>query len=261
LLKSDNLLTFNDLTAADGVFAAVSNHTLATSIPRADLLKSEDQSRDYVALMNWALHEYCGMLALGHDKRHSRYYFLAKEPEQTRSEEYSSTAGRRVTRKVVWQPTTRLTGLPKRFWLHVAASLRFHKLDDEQWALSIRPERHLTHDGIVPLPPEEIGPRVTRLKARMYNGPYLDEVNLWRSYLSNSRPRILLRMGRQAIVVDARLLAFRCSHPAVPGAEKPVSDRQYEEDLFSLADFTETVSREEREADETADEFGKYDVD
>jgi len=261
ILRDGSIMSFTDLAATKGIFAPVVDPTLVTRIPVSAMLESEDHSRRYVALMNWALDGYCRALGLGHDQRHDRYYFVPKELGQAREEEYASTAGLRATRKVVWQPTTRLTGMPKRFWLHVAASLRFHRLGRDQWGLSIRPERHLTHDGVEPLPPDEIGRRVTRLKARMYNGPYLDEVNLWRSYLSGSRPRVLLRFDGQAVVIGTKLLTFKCSHPAIPGAERAVSDRQYEEDLFSLADFTEAVSREEREADETEDEFRKYDVD
>src|SRR5207302_830702 len=82
--------------------------------------------------------------------------------------------------------------------------------------LSIRPERHLTSDGVTPLPAKQIGRRVTSKKARMWNDVYLGEVNFWRDYLSGGNPKVVLNFGDQSAVIDTEMLAFGVDWPGIP---------------------------------------------
>ena len=84
----------------------------------------------------------------------------------------------------------------RNFWWHLAVGLSFLRVDKHQWCLSIRPERHLTSDGVTPLPPKQIGRRVTSKKARMWNDIYLGEVNFWRDYLSGGSPKLVSEFRR-----------------------------------------------------------------
>ena len=100
-------------------------------------------------------------------------------------------------------------------------------------ACSIRPERHLTSDGVTPLPPKQIGRRVTSKKARMWNDIYLGEVNFWRDFLSGGNPKVVLNFGDQSAVIDTEMLAFGVDWPGIPGDNKPFTNTTYDMDLFS----------------------------
>ncbi len=119
------------------------------------------------------------------------------------------------SRQVAWEEKRKSTGEGKGFWWHLAAGLRFHRTADDQWCLSIRPERHLTTNGEIPLPPEKIGRKVTRLKANMFNDKYLSEVNFWRDFLSKGSPRFVLDFGSQSLAVSTDFLSFDVSWPGI----------------------------------------------
>lgn len=160
----------------------------------------------------------------------------------------------RQERKVVWQPVTRSTGIVKDYWWHRAARLQFHLFDSRQWELSIRPERHLTLDSEQPLPAEEIGPKVTKLKSRMYNEGYLSEVVFWRHYLSQSQPRIILNFGSQTAMIGVELLKFDVEWAGIPDDFKAFRNETYQDNLFSFAEYTAALSGEEMDWDEFEEE-------
>ena len=126
---------------------------------------------------------------------------------------------------------------------------------DDQWCLSIRPERHLTSDGLTPLPPERIGRRVTSLKARMFNDKYLGEVNFWRDFLANGSPRFVLDFGNQSAVVSSEFLNFDVAWPGIPGDDLPFKNQSYEEDLFTLAGLGSVVRGEDLDWEDDEDDY------
>jgi hypothetical protein len=129
--------------------------------------------------------------------------------------------------------------------------------------MSLRPERHLTKDGETPLPPHRIGRRVTSLKARMFNNLYLAEVNFWRDYLCQGKPRLILDFGPQSAIVDARLLTFGVEWPGVPGDDISFKNETYDDDLFTLSDLARAIRgafdweemQEDAETDESVEVF------
>jgi hypothetical protein len=137
----------------------------------------------------------------------------------------------------VWQPITKKTGLPKRYWYHRAVALKFHRVSNQHWCLSIRPEMHVTEDGITPLDPESIGSKVTRKKARMYNFDLLREVQFWRDFLSDSQPRIILPFGRgQHIIISTTMMQAEVEWPGMPEEyQESFKNVEYLDDLFSWA--------------------------
>jgi hypothetical protein len=145
---------------------------------------------------------------------------------------------------VVWEPKRKTTGEGKGFWWHLGAGIRFHRVAEKQWCLSLRPERHLTSDGITPLAPKQIGRRVTSLKAKMYNDLYLSEINFWRDYLSGGTPRILLNFGQQSVVIGTQFLSFGVEWPGIPGDDKAFKNQAYADDLFTLGEFAQAVDGE-----------------
>lgn len=254
ILREKKLFAFYDLRNADNPFAAAIDLQNVEMLRATDLWRDAEGKRRYVALLNRSLYKHTARLGIYYDPAHYRFYFPATEEGKERSVRYRSLNGRLTTRKVAWRPKQKSTGEGRNFWWHLATNLKFHEMADRQWSLSLRPERHLTRDGKIPLPPEQIGRRVTRLKARMFNDLYLAEVNFWRDYLSKGQPWVILDFGSQTAVVDARLLTFDVKWPGIPGDDKPFKNQVYEEDLFTLSDLAGAVGGEEIDWDETEDE-------
>jgi hypothetical protein len=154
------------------------------------------------------------------------------------------------SRLVVWQPKKKRTGEPRKYWWHLAARLEFHQFADQQWCVSIRPERRLTKDSVEPLAPEQIGRKVTRVKAKMYNDLYLSEVVFWRDYLSRGQPRFILNFGAQSAVIDVELARVQVEWAGIPGDNKPFRNQVYAEDLFTFAALQQARAGEEIEWEE-----------
>ncbi len=250
LLRDGRLLAFQDLRRPDNPFANVIDPDDVRMDRASELWDDPEGARRYVNLLNRSLYKHAGRLGIRYDPDHHRYYFPTLESGQERITTSRSLNGRRVTRKLAWQPTIRATGEARRFWWHLAAGIRFHQLGEAQWCLSLRPERHLTRDGVTSLPAEQIGRRVTRLKARMYNGVYLGEVNFWRDYFARGHPRIILDFGDQAAVINAELLTFAVRWPGIPGDTTTFSRPHADDDLFSLADLAAAVDGDPLDAND-----------
>ncbi len=246
LLRERKIFAFHDLRQAQNPFSPVTDSASAGMLRSTDLWRDAEGKRRYVTLLNRSLYKYSARVAVRYDPAHYRFYFPPKTLGSSRTVRYRSLAGRWSRRKVVWPATKKSTGEARNYWWHLAAALKFHQMADMQWCLSIRPERHLTTDGEMPLPSEMIGRRVTRLKARMYNDLYLAEVNFWREYLSKGAPRVTLNFGDQSGVIEAAFMRIVMKWPGIPGDQKTVSGPT-SDDLFSLVDLAETVEGEEIE--------------
>jgi hypothetical protein len=97
----------------------------------------------------------------------------------------------------------------------LAAQLRFEKFGPSSWGLTIRPEFHLTKDGREPLEPHRVGRKVTKRKSRMYNEGYFDAVHFLRYFLLDGKPRFVLKVGRQAIIVDGDFPSVNARWPMI----------------------------------------------
>ncbi len=150
LLKERTVFTFHDLADPGNPFRNTIDYSKARSIPTKEFWSSPEGQRRFVTLLNRALYKYTARLNVRFDPDHRRFYFYPKKAGIARSVPYRTAMNKRTNRKVVWRPITRFTGEPKSHWLHLAAALRFHRVSEEQWCLSIRPERRLTVDGITP---------------------------------------------------------------------------------------------------------------
>jgi hypothetical protein len=115
------------------------------------MLKSDDGHRIVVQLLNALFRAYCSRKGIFFDKEHSRFYF-PPNPDGTEKEYSYLGRNRNTTKKLAYPPQKRSTGEFKGFWIHVAAGIRFIKAAENVFLLSIRPERHLTVDGRLPMP-------------------------------------------------------------------------------------------------------------
>jgi hypothetical protein len=253
ILRDGKLFTFHNLHDPKGPFADVIDRRQVEDLRSKDLWDDAEGHRRFVDLMNKALYKYAARLDVRYDPLHHRYYFPATEPGKSRKISYRPLNARRRSRNVVLQPKRRSTGEPRGYWSHLAVGLRFHRMADKQWVLSLRPEFHLTKDGETVLPSEQIGRRVTRKKSRMRNYVYLAEVNFWRDYLSNGSPRIVLNFGDQSAVIGTEFLAFDVSWPGVPDDDMAFKNRSYAEDLFTRSEFNSAVGGESMRWESTND--------
>ncbi len=250
IIRENRLFAFHALWQKDNPFADVIDCDDAEPTKATDLWLDPEGKRRYVTLLNRALHRYTYPLGLRFDRDHKRYYFEPEEPGKERDVHYRSMNKNRERRMVVWQPKKKITGEPKNFWWHLAARLEFHHFADQQWCLSIRPERRLTIDSINLLPPEQIGRKVTSLKARMYNDLYIAEVVFWRDYLSRGEPRFILNFGAQSAIFGVELVNVQVKWAGIPGDNKPFKNQAYAEDLFTLAALQQARTGEEIEWEE-----------
>jgi hypothetical protein len=231
---------FQNLRDADGPFA---RHIDRGTVERYDVrtwLGNPDQERLMQQLLNRVLNKLTGRRGLHLDKEHGRYYFPAEEEGTTRSVSYVPLNKPAATRKVVWQPTRKADGAPRKYWLHRAVSLRFLLLDRNagRWVLSLRPELHITSDGFVPYPSKAVGRRVTQKKSRVFNYDLLGELQFWRDYLSDSSARITLRFSdQQLLVISTSLVESLIQWPGIPAEyAKPFKNVHFVDDLFSWAE-------------------------
>jgi hypothetical protein len=253
LIREKTLYSFHDLRDPNGPFAPVINVAQVKKYQAEKFWSTAEGHRRYVTLLNRAMYKYTERLGVRFDPTHHRFYFPVLKLGEDRSVDYRPLNRQSESRQVAWEEKRKSTGEGKGFWWHLAAGLQFHHTAEDQWCLSIRPERHLTTNGEIPLPPKKIGRKVTRLKANMFNDKYLSEVNFWRDYLSRGSPRFVLDFGSQSLAISTEFLAFDVSWPGIPGDEISFRNQFYEEDLFSLATLDSFKEGEELDYDDADD--------
>jgi hypothetical protein len=257
LVREKKLFSFHDLREPDGPFSPVIDVNKVEKYRSEKFWATGEGHRRFLTLLNRAMYRYTAKLGINYDPTHQRFYFPVLKPGEERRVSYRPLNRKTESRQVAWEEKRKKTGEGKGFWWHLAAGLRFHRLADDQWCLSIRPERHLTTNGVIPLPPEKIGRKVTRLKAGMFNDKYLSEVNFWRDFLSRGSPRFALDFASQSLVISTEFLSFDVSWPGIPGDEIEFRNQQYEEDLFTLTTLGSLAQGEEDLAwdDDEDDDF------
>lgn len=259
ILREGRLFSFHNLRNPDGPFRDVVNPRVVETIRAESWWDDPEGHRRYLSLLNRGLYKLAARKRVRFDPAHKRFFFDALVAGKPRQEYYRPLNAKvRSKRNVVWQPTSKATGQARNYWWHLAAGLSFQRVGKRQWGFTIRPERHLTSDGITPLPPKQIGRRVTSKKARMWNDLYLGEVNFWRDYLSEGRPTLVMNFGDQSAVIGTTMLAFEVEWPGIPGDTKPFTNQTYDQDLFSKAEYEEALSGDHLEWEED-NEFSEGD--
>jgi hypothetical protein len=240
IVRGKRLYAFQDLAEAGNPFELVMGGQKVTPEPVRAWWENPDRLGWFLQLLNRALNKLTGRRGLQLDREHRRYYFAPSEPGVGLAVTYRPLNQRRKSRPVVWQPKRKSTGEPRSYWYHRAVALKFLRVTARSWVLSIRPELRITVDGMTPLAAEAIGGKVTRKKSRTFNYDLLGEVQFWRDYLSESKPRILLPFGRpgQAIVIPTTLMQGDVTWPGIPKEHaKLFKNVEYLDDLFTWAQF------------------------
>lgn len=261
LIRGNKILTFHDLRHEDGPFHPVIDRDSIALHSSRKFWSTGEGHRRFITLLNRAMYKYAAMKGIQFDPLHRRYFFPIVEKGEERETSYRPLNRNTETRKVAWEPRTRATGHAKGYWCHLAAGLRFHQVADNQWCLSIRPERHLTVDGEAPLPPRKIGRRVTRMKTNMFNDKYLAEVNFWRDVLSDGQPRFTLNFSSQSLVISTDFISFDVEWPGIPNDEMAFINQSYDEDLFTTAEWNRLTDRESVTWNDEDEDDYEYDAD
>lgn len=258
LLRAGRLLCFQDMSIRESPFKQLARGRTVSRQSALEYWNDVNLMRWYVDLLNRTLNKITGRRQLNLDKDHRRYFFEQAEDGKPREVTYVPLNQATATRQVVWQPITKKTGLPKKFWYHRAVALRFTQVSERAWCLSIRPEMRVTRDGKTPIDSDRIGSRVTKKKSRMFNYDVLQEIQFWRDYLFESRPRLIASFGSgQAAVVSSQLLSTQVTWPGVPPERaETFKNTAYEETLFDLADLERLDEAEVENELEMADEEG-----
>ncbi|GAK59605.1 Blr0077 protein [Candidatus Vecturithrix granuli] len=259
-LRDKRLYTFFDLNKPENPFRGAYDQTSVESLKATDLWLKPDTYRLYIALLNRSLTSYLKKLRVAYDAEHHRHYFQSDRNSIERKYTYVSLAGKKTEKAIVHHPITKKTGIPKPYWVHCAANLSFQQVAPRQWVLTMRPERHLTKDGYEPYTHSSIGSKITRIKSTMYNWQYLQELQLWREFITNAKPRCTLRFENQSIVIENQLLEETITWVGVPDDEKDFVAQIHEEDLFTfmenrLIDEVENSTEEELEEELLLDEY------
>ena len=242
IVREKKLLAFANLAEAHGPFADIVAEPGAAERHEVDVwLRDEDQGRWVVDLLNRAVGRFMALRGLRYDREHRRYFFPpetdANGKPADRTVSYRPMNQAVSQRKVAWNPVRKSTGQGKSYWTHLAVGLRFHRVSPGQWVFSLRPEHRFTRDGETPLAPKGIGKKSTSLKSRMYNSGLLTEVHFWRDYLAESKPKIILDLSGQSLVVDAMLMQSEVRWPGVADDVVPFQNVEAEDDLFTSAEY------------------------
>ncbi|HET9636353.1 MAG TPA: hypothetical protein VFP26_10530 [Gemmatimonadaceae bacterium] len=291
IVRSGKLISFSPLTESHGPFADVISHpNEAEREESRDWWADPDLSNWYVTLLNRALNKLTGRRGLNLDKDHHRYFFdpiiedvaadACGEVEFAINDVATANDGsevialeRPVTRraiareveyrpmnktlsklKVAWQPVRRSTGEARKYWIHRAVGLRFHRVSPDQWILSVRPEHRFTTDGFTPLMPKTTGRRSASKKSHMYNLQLLNELQFWRDYLAEGAPFISLNFGQQTLVISAHYLQASVEWPGIEGDSVGFSNARTEFDLFTSAAYHDALSANDDPEDAEDDE-------
>jgi hypothetical protein len=245
IIRGGNILTFCDLRELNGPFYQLIDTGAVERYNAQEWWDNPDYYRWYIELLNRTLNKLTGRRGLNLDKEHRRYYFELEEGTQERSIKYLSLNGRKTSRKVVFRPSFRHSGQAKNYWEHLAVSLQFHRVTEETWCFSIRPERRFTLDGYKPLSPKSTGRRATSKKSKMRNINVLTEVHFWRDFLSDGKPRIICNFGVQSLIIETELLHASVSWPGVPDDTGHFDYTRYSDDLFTLAELQTVLDMED----------------
>lgn len=244
ILRGDRIYCFNDPAKDDNPFREAAATGAWDRHISADWWLVDDQRRWFHELLNRALNKLTGRKSLMLDKDHRRYYFNPTENEEgkacARKVSYMPLNRRRSERSVVWQPIRKKTGESKPFWYHLAVSLEFRMVGKSSWTLCVRPELRVTRDGLASIDSDKIGSKVTKKKAHSFNNDLLEDLQFWRSFLSDGKPRITLQFGSgQQLIISSSMLEGQIEWPGMPEAFKlSFQNTDFSEDLFSLADMT-----------------------
>ena len=246
ILRSGWIYCFQNLEEPGNAFEPLTDGEIVDREEVSEWMEDPDRERMLQDLLNRALNKLTGRKGLNFDRKHKRYYFMPEVLGKPLEVAYRPMNQQQTSRSVVWQPTTKKTGQPKTYWLHRAVQLRFYRISQSAWVLSLRPGFHVSSDGITPYQKESVGRQVNKKMSRLFNYELLTEIHFWRDYLSGSRSHIVLPFGAQSLQLESRLLSAEVLWPGMPEEHaKRFANADYQTDMFMQLELNERETDEE----------------
>ena len=197
IIKNRQIFSFWDLNDRQCPFRNVLSSTNGIKTESIyDWMKTKEQSRWLIELLNKGLRNYCQKLPLRFDLDHKRYYFV---PYNGQDRIVRWDTGKRKPTRTVVKKYKRNSGTV--FWSHQSLKAQFTIIDEDIF-LRLIPGWYFTQDGIEPLPSDKIGPLSTKWTAKEHNVSVFYHIRFWSSYLSKESASIEIPLGGKPCKVD-----------------------------------------------------------
>jgi hypothetical protein len=192
---SDTIVSFHDLTDADGPLAGIIDCGAADDFATKAFMVDEDQRKLTISLLNMAVSRHAHRCGLAIDaSKHNRFFF---PPRNGGESVINWRPNRNKASRTVAKPMQR--DEKTLFWRHLGAYLKIIYLADKLY-LQIDPTWVLTEDGTTIKAGPDIGRIVIRWTGRERNLHVLHHVRFWAGILRNHRPGpITIRAGDQTL--------------------------------------------------------------
>lgn len=242
IVRGKRVWSFDNLATSSSPFAPWIDAAAVETVTAPAMWLNPDHGHYYVTLLNRVLAKLLGgTLRLKLDPDYGRWFFPAPEDGSDRSETWVPPKKSKSDRYVAWRPTKKATGEKRPYWEHLALSTRFIRIDATNWILALRPERHFTRDGAMPLLSK--GRRASSRAAKLRNWELVEDAHFWRGFLAQGAPRIIRKLGDQALVIEAELLQTSIEWPGVPADHKDFANTSPEETIFSWIELAEALDQ------------------
>lgn len=195
ITRHRTLFAFHDLSAEDGPFAQAADVRSVECLDRDGFEASHELMSCYFELLNRALSAHLRVLGLRYDHGYARHYLAGRGPHRA----IPADRLRWLVQKV--------QGEARSYWRHEAVALRFIRLAEGQWGITIRPELHLTLDRQTPARDRFAARHVTREKTSMGNRAYRERVEFWRTLVTRGAECCEIPIGGQRLVISGELLS------------------------------------------------------
>ena len=200
-MKEGAIYSFSDLGDSERELSNMCDAQNVTVSHTSDILQTSEKF--FVELLNSVL--YINAIQNGLAPEKERFYFPPQilQDVSKNTFKFSSLTGMQVSRQKIY---IRGGG---REYQHQAVKLKFQELGP-RWFLEIEPDFYFTYPNRWYKSRKEIGIRITKQKASMYNDEYLYLLHFWKQFLSKNSDNIILPCdsmpNAQTVIVDAKNL-------------------------------------------------------
>jgi hypothetical protein len=197
-IVGDEIVTFHDLEAEDGVFAPVIDRERTGRERTEEWLEDPDDRKVITSLLNMAVSRHAHRRGLKEDnERQHRFFFPTKEglPWSITWKPFHNTVAREVA--------GRRRGPKGEFWRHAAAYLTMTFLGN-RFYLKIDPAWVFTIDGNQIMRGPEVGRLAIQWSGTERNLSLLYHIRFWSHVLKGKPGPISMRAGDQSIELSAK---------------------------------------------------------
>ena len=202
-LRQGKLFTFTDLTEPNSPFSTITDLDSVEHWSLEDIYQHASTDNIPAELLKKALESRMSQSGMRVDRRRNRAYYRC-DKQNSRSIDYTTTAGRKTKRRVARWPQRLNVG----YCEHEAVNYTVTQFGGS-WALTLQPTYVVTLDGVSnQLPSNQHASVVTRLMSDHYNPKVLADVRFWLKQLETSNGVISIDLGNALVEISTRLVTF-----------------------------------------------------